>query len=60
MFMPIIISPTDNPNFLDITSDMISVPSSEPSFLSTIPTPVPRIIPPKTVARSKSFVIVIE
>ena len=41
-------------NFLDTTKDNISVPSSEPSCFKIIPTPSPRIIPPKTVANNKS------
>ena len=49
-------SPTEHPNFLDTTSDNISVPSKEPSCFRIIPTPSPKIIPPNTVAKSKSWV----
>ena len=43
-------------SFLDTTKDNISVPSSEPSCFKIMPTPSPRIIPPKTVANNKSWV----
>ena len=53
-FIPMINSPTENPNFFDISNERISVPSREASFFRISPTPTPKTIPPKTDARITS------
>ena len=50
----IIISPTENPHFLDRFMDKISVPSKEALLLNTSPTPAPSINPPNIHARNGS------
>ena len=50
------ISPTENDDRLSIQIATISVPSVDPPFLMTMPTPSPMIIPPKIVDRKGSFV----
>jgi hypothetical protein len=50
------IFPTENGVLLLINVANISVPSKAPSFLKTIPTPIPRIPPPKTAPNNGSFV----
>src|SRR5699024_2783450 len=50
------ISPTENGIFLVSIMLRISVPSNAPPYRITIPTPVPKSRPPKTVAKSGSVV----
>src|SRR5699024_12199552 len=51
------ISPTEHGLFLVSIMLRISVPSNAPPYRITIPTPVPKRRPPKTVAKSGSVVI---
>ncbi|MNI80441.1 hypothetical protein D3C73_1369730 [compost metagenome] len=50
-------SPTENGSFLATRMATISVPSSDPPYLTTSPTPTPRITPPNTAASRGSTVI---
>ena len=54
------IHPTLNEKNLFTSSDMISVPPSEPRFHITMPVPVPRINPPKIAAIISSFTSMVQ